>query len=228
MSDWMSRAREIFDAAGWVGWPLLGLSVAAVAMCIERAVFFVQLRGQLRSGTVARVVSALRSGAPDRRSAMPPGLAGEFVRAMVDASGGHGVGDSAVLAAGERCRARLERFLPALSTVITAAPMLGILGTVTGIIDSFGLLGSAEAVRDTTAMAAGISEALYTTAFGLVIALVALFPYNIFRERADRALAVLEAIGSAALEGAARDDGPDQPASASVSRVKISSGDAAP
>ena len=82
--------------------------------------------------------------------------------------------------------------------------MLGILGTVTGIIKSFGLLGSAERVTDTAAMAVGISEALYTTAFGLVIALVVLFPYNHFRKATDRALGVLETVGAAAVEGSTR------------------------
>ena len=78
--------------------------------------------------------------------------------------------------------------------------MLGILGTVTGIIKSFGLLGNAEQVTDPAAMAVGISEALYTTAFGLIIALVVLFPYNHFRRSADRAMGVFETIGAAALE----------------------------
>ncbi|MEO0630857.1 MAG: MotA/TolQ/ExbB proton channel family protein, partial [Planctomycetota bacterium] len=91
------------------------------------------------------------------------------------------------------------------------------------IIQSFGLLGSAEVARDTTAMAAGISEALYTTAFGLVIALVVLFPYNAFRGAADGALATLETLGAAAIEGGGRrEDGGagDQPALASASEIK--------
>ena len=79
--------------------------------------------------------------------------------------------------------------------VRTAAPMLGILGTVLGIIKSFGLLGAsvdAGAAADPTAVATGIAQALYTTAFGLTIALLTLFPYAIFRACADRAFTRLE------------------------------------
>ena len=136
---------------------------------------------------------------------------------MHGAAAGGGVGEAAVLAGAAAGRPRRFRFLPTLSTVITAAPMLGILGTVTGIIDSFGLLGSAEAVRDTTAMAAGISEALYTTAFGLTIALVVLFPYNAYRGSADRALELIETVGAAAIEAEAASQPASQPASPSAS-----------
>ncbi|MEO1535526.1 MAG: MotA/TolQ/ExbB proton channel family protein [Planctomycetota bacterium] len=214
----MSRISEIFSAAGWVGWPLLAMSVLSVALCFERAVYFALLRRQLRPERVADAVRSLASTG-DASRVRDPGLIGNFSSAMASASGGGPVGDAAVLAAGGVARSRLERFLPTLSTVITAAPMLGILGTVTGIIQSFGLLGSAEVARDTTAMAAGISEALYTTAFGLVIALVVLFPYNAFRGAADRALATLETLGAAAIEGGNRQTG-DQPALASASEIK--------
>lgn len=221
MSGWISRASEIFAGAGWVGWPLLLMSVVAVALCIERAAYFALLRRRTRPEQVAAVVRGLAEDGLAGTRSKPDGFVGDFVDALFAASGKGSVGDAAVLAAGSVVRARLERWLPTLSTIITAAPMLGILGTVTGIIQSFGLLGSAEVARDTTAMAAGISEALYTTAFGLVIALVVLFPYNAFRAAADSALATLETVGAAAIEGSAaqvgRDGGADQPAPASAS-----------
>lgn len=213
----MFRVQEIFAAAGWVGWPLLVMSVVSVALCIERAVYFVLLRRQLRADRVAAVVRGLSAGGEASMRVRADGILGDFVAAMDAAAGQSPIGDAAVLAAGGAVRGRLERFLPTLSTIITAAPMLGILGTVTGIIQSFGLLGSAEVARDTTAMAAGISEALYTTAFGLVIALVVLFPYNAFRGAADRTLAMLETVGAAAIEGGARGVAADQSASASES-----------
>lgn len=218
MGDWMSRASEIFAAAGWVGWPLLAMSIVAVALCLERGVHYLLLRRQLRAERVSAVIRGLSAGGDAAVRLRAGGIVGEFIESMDAAAGQGPIGDAAVLAAGGAVRGRLERFLPTLSTIITAAPMLGILGTVTGIIQSFGLLGSAEVVRDTTAMAAGISEALYTTAFGLVIALVVLFPYNAFRGAADRALETLETVGAAAMEGSARSGGASQPSSASQSR----------
>ena len=65
-----------------------------------------------------------------------------------------------------------------VSTIITAEPMLGILGTVTGIMQTFGALNGADGVANPMAATAGIGEALVTTAAGLVASLVLLFPYN--------------------------------------------------
>ncbi|MEX0887620.1 MAG: MotA/TolQ/ExbB proton channel family protein, partial [Phycisphaeraceae bacterium] len=95
-------------------------------------------------------------------------------------------------------RRRIERFLPTLSTIITAAPMLGILGTVLGIIASFDLLGARPDATDPRQVSQGIAEALLTTAAGLVIAVFTLFPYNAFRAQIDRTLARLEALAAAA------------------------------
>ncbi|MGP1272119.1 MAG: MotA/TolQ/ExbB proton channel family protein [Phycisphaerales bacterium] len=220
----MTQAIEIFRAAGWVAWPLLALSVLSVAVCLERAVYFAMVRREFAGDRIAALAAGLRRGAAHRsRVRIGSGIVGVFIDRMDTAAGGEPVTESAVLAAAEACRPRLERFLSLLSTAITAAPMLGILGTVTGIIQSFGLLGDAETVRDTTAMAAGISEALYTTAFGLTIALVLLLPYNAFRAAAGRCLNALETLGVAAIEGGER-DASAQPSSASLSSAKMSSG----
>ncbi len=97
----------------------------------------------------------------------------------------------------ESLRPSIERFAPTLGTIIAAAPLLGILGTVTGIIQSFDLLGEASTVSDPTVVAGGIAEALYTTAFGLCIALITLFPHVYFKSRADRALGRLEILAGA-------------------------------
>ncbi len=205
MAGAIQQASEFFHASGWVAWPLSALSVVSLALCLERAIYFATLRKSLKPERVRLVSQALRTNNETilaRESGS--GLLGRFVSALLDGSTQGPVGESTILAAAESVRPSLERYLSFLSTAITAAPMLGILGTVTGIIKSFGLLGSAERVTDTAAMAVGISEALYTTAFGLVIALVVLFPYNHFRKATDRALGVLETVGAAAVEGSTR------------------------
>jgi biopolymer transport protein ExbB len=79
--------------------------------------------------------------------------------------------------------------------------MLGILGTVTGIIHSFELLGGNQSIIDPNDVSGGIAEALITTAAGLIIALGALFPLMIFRSQADRSLGRFEAIVTAAKQG---------------------------
>jgi biopolymer transport protein ExbB len=112
-----------------------------------------------------------------------------------------GANDAVALEVVEDQRGRLERFMVTMSTIITAAPLLGILGTVLGIIESFELLGGRSTLTDPTAVAGGIAAALLTTAFGLVIALVTIFPYMSFRGQAARAIGRLEALVAAGQEG---------------------------
>ena len=100
--------------------------------------------------------------------------------------------------AGVRAIARLENFLPTLSTVANIAPLLGFLGTVTGMIKAFGAVAS-EGLGDPTIVAAGISQALITTATGLIIAIPCFAAYNYFVSRVNRfALQMDEASSSVA------------------------------
>ena len=84
-----------------------------------------------------------------------------------------------------RAGRRNARGLVVVSTIITAEPMLGILGTVTGIIQTFSQLNGADGVANPMAATAGIGEALITTAAGLIAALVLLFPYNAICAKVD-------------------------------------------
>jgi len=84
-----------------------------------------------------------------------------------------------------RAGQRDGRGLAVVSTIITAEPMLGILGTVTGIMQTFGALNASGGTANPMAATAGIGEALVTTAAGLVASLVLLFPYNILADKAD-------------------------------------------
>lgn len=84
-----------------------------------------------------------------------------------------------------RAGRRDARGLPFVSAAITAEPMLGILGTVTGIMKTFGALGADAAAVNPLAATAGIGEALITTAAGLVASLVLLFPYNAIEARVE-------------------------------------------
>jgi len=84
-----------------------------------------------------------------------------------------------------RAGRRDARGLTVVSTIITAEPMLGILGTVTGIIQTFTQLNGATGTANPMAATAGIGEALITTAGGLIASLILLFPYNILANMAD-------------------------------------------
>jgi biopolymer transport protein ExbB len=86
---------------------------------------------------------------------------------------------------------RMNRYMPVLDTMITVTPLLGIFGTVLGIIGSFKILG-ASGIADPKLVTSGIAQALITTATGLGIAIIALIPYNFFNARISRAIHVME------------------------------------
>ncbi|HZW10235.1 MAG TPA: MotA/TolQ/ExbB proton channel family protein [Phycisphaerales bacterium] len=194
---------ELFRAGGWVMYPLAAVSLLSVAICFERAAFWLRHREVATIRLIDRVVRHARTGdwsGAGARAEVDRTVLGRFARSMIrDEEPGwrarpHISGADAAQAI-ESVRSATERFSATLSAIITAAPMLGILGTVTGIISSFRLLGSEGPISDPVSVAGGIAEALITTAFGLIVALVTLFPYTIFRARADRCLARLEAFG---------------------------------
>lgn len=202
----LETLRHLLDRGGWVMGVLLLLSVVAITLCLERAWFWWRQRGG--AARVRVLAAALRGGdqAALERAVARHGRRGavleSFALALVTTGGGAAT-PSAVLEAADRVRPRMERFMPALSTIVTAAPLLGILGTVVGIIASFELLGDARLVTDPRQVSGGIAEALLTTQAGLIIALTVLFPYMAFRHRLDRELGRLDLLIAAAEEGAA-------------------------
>jgi biopolymer transport protein ExbB len=210
MFDVLHVIRVLFERGGWVMYPLLLLSLLSVTFIFERSVFWVRAHGSLKRAR--KIAEKLRAG--DQRGAKAlaeddRSIYGVFTRFLLaEAKRNAGVlTDAAAFATLEDIRPRIERFAVLLSTIITAAPMLGILGTVTGIIQSFRLLGGAAAVTDPSLVADGIAQALFTTAFGLLVALVTLFPYVLFRAHATRALGRMETLAAAMIERGGGGDG---------------------
>jgi biopolymer transport protein ExbB len=91
--------------------------------------------------------------------------------------------------------ARLKRFLPALDTIITLSPLLGLLGTVTGMISAFGVMAE-SGMNAPTAITGGVGEALVATAAGLGVAISALVPFNVSNSRVEAMLDSIERYGS--------------------------------
>ena len=206
---------SVFEAGGVVMWPLLALSVVSLAFILERSVFW----ARLESGKGRTLASKIRKKArrADWSGARALAESDRSVFGSVALELMEMAGESAELPseadafeAVERARPALERYSAFLSAAITAAPMLGILGTVSGIIESFRLLGSEGPIADPAAVASGIAEALITTAFGLIIALGVLFPYVVFRARAERTLTDVESFAQG-LAASLRAHGPGAP-----------------
>jgi biopolymer transport protein ExbB len=190
----------LMERGGPVMWPLLAVSVIALAVSIERGWFWFNLHSARESMRFRALLAALRNG--DRSKAeellrSPGGVYDQLVRRMLE----DGPDDATALEEIELLRGQTERFSGTLSTIVTASPMLGILGTVTGIIHSFELLGGNQSLIDPNDVSGGIAEALITTAAGLIIALTALFPLMVFKAQAERALGRFEALVTAAKQG---------------------------
>ena len=197
---------SIIVAAGWPIWPLLACSVVALALVLERL-------SSLRTSRVLpprlldEAIAASQLGLPqpevvgqlERTSALGQVLAAGF-RAMGSAA--RPTEDElrgAMEAAGRTVAHQLERHLPALATIASAAPLLGLLGTVIGMIEIFGSqspsAGGAAAGAGPAQLAHGISVALYNTAFGLIVAIPTLIVWRYLRSRVDGQLLQLELAG---------------------------------
>jgi len=193
----LNHLTSLMDRGGAIMWPLLALSVIAVTFMFERFWFFLTTNNPGRLARVREAARLLRAGDQHAVRGLMHGdrtVYGRFIEGLLD----QGVSDAAIIEGVETQRPRLERFLPMLSTIITAAPLLGILGTVVGIISSFEVLSDQSASADPRSVSGGIAQALLTTAAGLTIAIVVLFAYNAFRTQVDRTLSRLEMLAAAA------------------------------
>ena len=196
----MNNLSMLIQRGGYVMVPLLVLSIVSVTLILERSWFWLLVGGRGSLRRLEKLNTALRNGNVEtaekmlKRDSSPYGF---VAKSMLD----NGASDAVAMEAVESQRPRIDRFMVALSTIITAAPLLGILGTVIGIIQSFQLLGEQAVLTDPSDVAGGIAAALLTTAFGLIIALVTLFPYMLFRGWSSRSIGRLEAIIAAAQQG---------------------------
>ena len=192
---------SIIQAAGWPIWPLILCSIIALALIIERF-------SSLREARVApprlldEVISVTRASlpAPDVVSK----LADNSILGGVLATGLRSVINDpriteqnlriAFETAGRAAVHKMERYLNTLGTIATAAPLLGLLGTVIGMIEIFGSQGGGASGTggNPAQLAHGISIALYNTAFALMIAIPALMFYRYFRGKVDEYVLDLE------------------------------------
>lgn len=182
-----NQAIEIFYKGGPIMWPLLLVSIVALTVVIER-MFFILLDKKNRDPVlVGEILSQVEMGRTDEAVAIA-GNSKDFVaRALTYALTHREKSFSeAMLRAANRELKRFNRGLTILDTVITLAPLLGLLGTVTGMIRSFDMLGGSE-LGAPTAITGGIAEALIATAFGLGIAITALLPFNYLNSRQEEA-----------------------------------------
>lgn len=184
---------NVFLKGGPLMWPLLATSILTLTIIIERILFLVAERRRRQPEAVQAILAAAEHG--DVEEAVARGRSSADPVARVLCYGlefrQRSLAEALLHAAG--CElARFNRGLAALDTVVTLAPLLGLLGTVTGMIRAFGLLGAAELAAP-VALTGGIAEALIATAFGLGIAILALVPCNYMNAQLESARSEIEA-----------------------------------
>jgi biopolymer transport protein ExbB len=178
---------HFFIKGGWVMIPLALCSLAGLAIVIERLLFFGRFSNGEREYSVLKQL--LAKGKIEEAKKITEGWNSAISRitalAVKQPETNKQLLETVIQIAGEEEVKHLERGLGILDTIVTASPLLGLLGTVIGIIKSFVALsgfGGAQSVQ----LSAGIAEALYNTAFGLAIAIPALFFVNIFYGLAEQ------------------------------------------
>jgi biopolymer transport protein ExbB len=178
---------DLFLNGGPIMWPLLLCSVVTLATVFERLLFIIREGSRRQPAVVEEILR--RAEHHDFAAAIHAGQGRRdfVVRVLVYALEHRGESFSgAVLRAANRELKRFNRGLAVLDTIITLAPLLGLLGTITGMIHAFGLLGGQE-LDAPQAITGGIAQALLATAFGLGIAITALIPFNYLNARLEEA-----------------------------------------
>ena len=181
----LNSAIEIFNQGGFMMWPLLLLSITALAIIIERAMV-------LRASSVVPVralfedLRAIRAGTFDEElvyGTLQKGVAGRLLYTFITSPISRTQAEGHALLEGQVLQIRLERHTHLLGTIAIVAPLIGLLGTIIGMMQIFHAL--LEANGRSADLAGGLSIALITTAFGLGIAIPATFLHRHFTKKAE-------------------------------------------
>lgn len=177
-------------------WPILVTSLITVAVVMDRAIFIWQVRRSRDEEVVRKIFAEVEQGRVEAAEEAGHGSRDYVARVLARALAERGTSyTNALLSASADELKRFSRGLSVLDTVITLAPLLGLLGTVVGMIHSFGLIGGDE-LGAPMAITGGIAEALIATASGLAVAITALIPFNYLNSRLEEARHELEQAGN--------------------------------
>ena len=177
---------ELIQKGGPVMYPLLVCSFLAVAFIAERLLFWWQQNRHANLKEIEQFIETLRHGRIKEMLQLGHKTKNPVIQTLI-ASLSHGdkVLRDALELELDKAIEKTQRTLRGIDTIITISPLLGIFGTVTGIIQSFNILGQVS-ITNPQAVSAGIAEALITTAAGLAIAMPSIVFYNFFLAQSER------------------------------------------
>jgi biopolymer transport protein ExbB len=183
---------DIFNSGGPVMIPLLLCSLISLTVIIERAIFWAIVGMRANQGLLNQVMERCQAGDWEGIRKIAAGSRSYVIRILISGilHREYSMVKAMESAAADEI-ARMRRYMGVLDTIITVAPLLGIFGTVLGIISSFDMLGGGGIDHPET-VTTGIAQALITTASGLGIAILSVFPFNYFNARIERAARFIE------------------------------------
>ncbi len=180
---------EIIAKGGFVMIPLIVCSVISLAVIIDRGLFWLRQRKGIAADEFLAFVAAGKEGdALTKAKASESSVIAMLVAGMENKNSSISIAMESV-ATHEVIK--MKKYLPAIDTIITLAPLLGLLGTIIGMIRSFDVMGLAG-LGQPHAVTGGVAEALIATATGLGVAIVTLVPYNFFLNRVEKAVEEME------------------------------------
>jgi biopolymer transport protein ExbB len=182
---------ETFIEGGWVMWPILGTFFLALCVILDRAVWWLRYQATLQSSAQEQARVAIGTGDFTTAWKLGESTTEPFLQNLKE---GMTHAHTSMLAAMQLHATRLieksEARMWVLNTLITLAPLLGLFGTVVGIMGSFSFIGDEQLAA--SKVSGGIGEALIATACGIAIAILCLLPYNFFRKRVSVLRASME------------------------------------
>ena len=183
---------DLFFRGGPVMYPLLACSLLVLTVIIERLLFWTTVGLSRNRQLIEDVLELCRQGNWEAVRTKVSGSKDFVIKVLVSGilHREFSMTKAMEATAAEEIR-NMRRYMGVLDTMITVAPLLGIFGTVIGIIASFEALSTAG-IGQPQAVTAGIAQALITTAAGLGIAILSVFPYNYFNSRVEKAVLNIE------------------------------------
>ena len=179
---------ELFKHGGPIMWPVIILSFLTLTVVIERVIFMVREGASRDHEIVEKMLERVEARDIDGAIALGRKSKDFIARILVYAltHKEHSLSNAFVRASNQELN-RYQQGMATLDTCITAAPLLGLLGTVTGMMGTFGALGEGDVAANAGKITGGVGEALIATAAGLAIAIVGLFPFNYLNAKLDEA-----------------------------------------
>ena len=179
---------ELFKHGGPIMWPILLVSFLLITVAVERVIFIIRDNSRRDSEVVEKMMEKVETGDVDGAVDLGKKSNDYVARILVYAltHKEHSLGNAFTRAANQELQ-RFSQGLPTLDTCITAAPLLGLLGTVTGMMNTFGALSGGDIASAAGQITGGVAEALIATACGLAVAITGLLPYNYLNARLEEA-----------------------------------------